>query len=47
MDNDKTAKDDTGVLDEDEILKKIPSRYKEFYDQDDFEKFTYRKGYES
>lgn len=41
------AKEDSELLDEDEILQKIPSRYKEFYDQDDFEKFTYRKGYES
>jgi len=31
---------------EDDYLSKVPARYQDLYDSDNFEKFTYRKGWE-
>ena len=47
MDNymDPQERDDS--LEEDSFVEKIPNRYKDLYDSDDFEKFTHRKEYDS
>jgi hypothetical protein len=33
---------DVEALDEDDILNKVPTRYRDLYDSDDFEKFTHK-----
>jgi hypothetical protein len=31
---------------DDDYMSKVPAKYKDLYDADDFEKFTYRKSWE-
>lgn len=33
---------DEQTLEEDELLDKVPTKYRDMYDSDDFEKFTYK-----
>jgi hypothetical protein len=41
MYSDQKAEDDR--LEEDELIEKIPSKYKDLYDSEDFEKFNSKK----
>lgn len=33
---------DVEALEEDDFLNKVPTKYRDLYDSDDFEKFTYK-----